>query len=296
MIPTDPKYRSRATASPPTSPPNSWPAGARPRWPPAVSQHRVGGIISPITAAGGVINDAVDFVRKGAAMAIFAVPNHFAEAAIDKVPWDVARGIGQKIRQTLYDWVKAEDDKLPSGAAGGEAPAAAVSLGYGNRSPGSCPVSSPPPAVLSTLCPGGVPKPSRNSSSTATWPVQATSPPGPGRRSTSVASPSTTAAHNPSTTLARTLGGNFPVRGEPWHGEVPGYQNGTNYVPRDGFAYLHKGEAVTPAGSGGRPIVVNIDMSGAVISSSDQFDEMVVSGLRRASERGVPITIQGRKL
>lgn len=44
---------------------------------------------------------------------------------------------------------------------------------------------------------------------------------------------------------------------------VAAFAAGTDYVPRDGFAYLHKGEAVTPASETGRGItfspIINID-------------------------------------
>jgi hypothetical protein len=65
---------------------------------------------------------------------------------------------------------------------------------------------------------------------------------------------------------------------------VPSYARGTSYVPRDGLAYLHRGEKVSPASQSGRQeIVLTIDTGGS------QMDELLALILRkhiRASYEG----------
>jgi hypothetical protein len=60
---------------------------------------------------------------------------------------------------------------------------------------------------------------------------------------------------------------------------VLGYAGGTSYVPRDGLAYLHKGERVTPAAENrglGSPLVIEIRSGGS------QMDDLLVQILRKA--------------
>jgi hypothetical protein len=67
---------------------------------------------------------------------------------------------------------------------------------------------------------------------------------------------------------------------------IPAYATGTNYVPSDGLAYLHKGEAVIPASqnkAGMNGITVNV--TGNTISNSRDADKLantIVSKLRMA--------------
>jgi len=83
-----------------------------------------------VKKATDVIGDIAGFVRKGAAMAVFAGPNKIAEAALNGIPWKFARDLGQGARQWFYDWVKGEDNKLPDPAAGPGGGSARGLVGY----------------------------------------------------------------------------------------------------------------------------------------------------------------------
>lgn len=101
----------------------------------------------------------------------------------------------------------------------------------------------------------------------------------------------------------------------PGPGSIPGFTIDTPNIPRlaEGgivpatpggrMAILGEGgedEAVIPLsrgfGAGGGGTVVNLDMRGAVIASDRQFEDMVVKAFRRASGKGVPLTLQGRTI
>jgi cell wall-associated NlpC family hydrolase len=61
--------------------------------------------------------------------------------------------------------------------------------------------------------------------------------------------------------------------------QVLGYAGGTSFVPRDGLAYLHRGERVTPAAQNrglGSPLVIEIRSGGS------QMDDLLVQILRKA--------------
>lgn len=68
--------------------------------------------------------------------------------------------------------------------------------------------------------------------------------------------------------------------------KVRGYETGTNYVPNNGLAYLHKGEAVIPAKyNNNRGMGININVTGNTISGQREADRMastIVSKLRMA--------------
>ncbi|MGZ4621452.1 MAG: transglycosylase SLT domain-containing protein [Blastococcus sp.] len=73
-------------------------------------------------------------------------------------------------------------------------------------------------------------------------------------------------------------------------GRAGGYELGTNYVPHDGMAYLHKGEAVVPAAKnqGGapyqdRPMQVTLQLDGGAVT--DLLEGKVVSALTVQHDR-----------
>lgn len=73
---------------------------------------------------------------------------------------------------------------------------------------------------------------------------------------------------------------------------------GGGEVMREGLAYLHAAEVVTPArGGGGASINFNRGaFEGAIISSEAAAERWVVGAIERAGAKGVPITIAGRRL
>jgi hypothetical protein len=84
--------------------------------------------------------------------------------------------------------------------------------------------------------------------------------------------------------LARSLGAHFPVSGERWHMEVPGYKAG-GVVPRDGPAFLHRGERVIPARANHRgDTIINITVQGSVVSERE-LTETITRNLARQNGR-----------
>lgn len=117
VIPTDPKYRNRAYGL--------WQQLSRslgiPAFasggmlPDATGVPHTGGVLDGLKSIGGAI---INGVRKGAAMALFGPLNNVAEGMINGIPWDWARDRLNGVRQAMYDWVKGEDDKQPTGGPG----------------------------------------------------------------------------------------------------------------------------------------------------------------------------------
>jgi hypothetical protein len=73
--------------------------------------------------------------------------------------------------------------------------------------------------------------------------------------------------------------------------QIPGYASGTDYVPRDMLAYLHKGEKVTSAGNNSGPSIV-VDMRNATLTGGATQDDLaqlhdaVLSGVGHAIAAG----------
>lgn len=67
--------------------------------------------------------------------------------------------------------------------------------------------------------------------------------------------------------------------------EIPAYAAGTAYVPRDGLAYLHKGEAVIPADRNSAAASINISINGPVYGLDD-LDRKLSESIRRIRQRG----------
>jgi hypothetical protein len=91
-------------------------------------------------------------------------------------------------------------------------------------------------------------------------------------------------------------GGKLPMGwAEPWAKAfgIPLYQKGTDYVPKTGLAYLHKGEKVIPAGQSSSTTTVTISPQITINSSGDaspkeiakEVDNAIIQSLRYGKGR-----------
>lgn len=224
VIPTDPKYRGRALSLLGEAGSKLMASGGK------VPSYQLGGIIDDIPGAGivkGIAGGIVEFARKGAAIAIFGPLNKVASKLIDQIPWKFVRQLAHGVRQWFYDWVKGQDDKLPTDGGGGAR----------GRGPGIAGLYEPLASIVSKViaaAQGAVSVISGWRSRAQQERLYAKYLAGTGN----LAAKPGTSKHerglavdyggNQATyqRLHRRYGGHFPVRGEPWHGEVPGFQRG----------------------------------------------------------------------
>jgi hypothetical protein len=92
------------------------------------------------------------------------------------------------------------------------------------------------------------------------------------------------------------------VKGFDWKSLIPSFDVGTNYVPHDTLAFVHKGEEIVPAkynngGSGGVSIVVNNTASGVTATPQVrenngrlEIEVLVAQAISRDMARNGPIT------
>lgn len=71
--------------------------------------------------------------------------------------------------------------------------------------------------------------------------------------------------------------------------KILGYASGTNYVPSDGLAFLHRGEAVIPAKDNGRMPSIVVNVSGAIHSDRDLV-RIIREAWINGAFRGMPST------
>lgn len=124
VIPTDPKYRGRAS--------RLHAAAARDL---GVPGYAIGGIIGDITdAIGDAVGGVTGAFRKGAAMAIFGPVKAAFDKALKTIPWKFLRDLGGAFVGWLYDFVKGADAKgfeEPAGGRGGAVPSGGGGPGGG---------------------------------------------------------------------------------------------------------------------------------------------------------------------
>lgn len=108
VIPTDPKYRSRAMGL--------FSALGSKLMGDGVPQMALGGIIPDIGGAVEAVKNAatggIASIREGAAMAAFAPFNVIADSLIGQIAWDKARQPVKSVKDDVYNWVKGTDDQL----------------------------------------------------------------------------------------------------------------------------------------------------------------------------------------
>lgn len=93
---------------------------------------------------------------------------------------------------------------------------------------------------------------------------------------------------------SRVSGTHFDPYRPTTHVPGAGYAQGTNYVPEDQLAFLHKGEAVIPAeyNTGARgPVIVNLNFNSPVLSLTDQYQ--LENWLKPAINQGVRQALMG---
>jgi hypothetical protein len=81
---------------------------------------------------------------------------------------------------------------------------------------------------------------------------------------------------------------------------LPSFDVGTNYVPRDMIAKVHKGEAIVPAkynaggGGGGTTNHFTVDMRGASIEAVQRLEQMVAQVNGSIERRALTAMSQAR--
>ena len=123
VVPTDPRYRSRARDLYDALGNDLGVPGGKP-----VPRHETGGVIDAIKDRAG---DVLGGVRKGAAIAAFAAPLAAANVLIDRIPKGFMRDTANSVKNKIYDFVKGEDAKLPDTPPPTAAGNAAVPTGGG---------------------------------------------------------------------------------------------------------------------------------------------------------------------
>jgi len=116
VIPTDPKFRNRALSLFGALGADLMARGGTLGGIPLLG---IGDIIPDIPNPLDAIGDVFGAIRKGAAMAIFGPIARLADVAIGRIPWEFAQKVLRGFKNTVYNWVKSEDDKLPDAAAAG---------------------------------------------------------------------------------------------------------------------------------------------------------------------------------
>jgi hypothetical protein len=296
VIPTDPQHRGRALGLLGQLSSQIHPLSAR------LPGLQFGGIVGAFKGGFNYAKDrlgglAGSVLRKALEVG-FAPFNKAAEVGLNALPNPLGlRNIAQKARESVWEWVKGADSALPTTPPGGgrarggglfglHEPVATMAKKLLERAGGAAWIISgwrsraQQEALYARYLAGG----------------NLAARPGTSKHEKGLAV-DWGGNQGIYQSIWRSLGGHFPVRGEPWHGEAIGYRNGTDFVPRDGLAYLHRGERVTPAGRrNGGGTVINIDLRGSVGVDDEKLARLVVQGIKTAGDKGIPITVRGRRL
>jgi hypothetical protein len=192
-----------------------------------VQQFGIGGILGD---AWDAIKDIADDVVHGAASAAFHGPNMAAKELINQIPWEIVRDSLHAVRKGIASWIGGKDVELGStepGQPGGARPRGGGVAGLVEPVAGIA-------ARMLALGGGRIHIVSGWRDSRKQAQLYAAYLAGTGN----LAARPGTSKHerglavdwggNQSLyqSLARSMGAHFPVRGEPWHMEVPGYARG----------------------------------------------------------------------